>query len=182
MEFAVNIVNTVAFTQKALGGKLLLLLDAEGKAYNYPDSLTAKLRFSRALQLLTLCDIDRTAGVIKGMKVNPRSLTEKEAWRLSLQHTGEEIVALASDDQLDPEQYQGIEEINGNIAYKFVDPNLMALATFAAPNHLYLYLINRANGTILYSGHVYNVYGKDSVKLSFVENTITLTYLKKYVS
>ncbi len=179
LELTVQIKNVVALTSKSLGEKLLLLLDVAGQAHSYPVSSKA---FATALQRLTLCTIDREAGIVKGSRVSPKSLQENEVWRLSLREAGEEVLVHASDDQLDPDQYQGLEEIAGNIAYKYVDPNLMAMATFAEPNHLNIYVINRANGTILYTGHIYNVYGRESVKLSFVENTIVLTYLKKYVS
>ena len=182
MTIDAEIVKAIPITSKAvpLAGKLLLLLDKSGKTYVYPDNDFAKLTSGTAMQRLTVCHVDQTKGLITGYKVNPQALKSAEVWTINFEKTGEEIVAYASDDQLSPDQYQAIEENGGNILYKYVDPNLMAMATYSSPSHLNIYVINRANGNILYSGRVYSVYGKEGVKISFVENRIMVTYLKKY--
>jgi len=163
-----------------MGGKLLLLLDKNDKIHIYPDTISAKLTAGVAFQRLILSYIDESLGIVTGSRINPKTLKAVEVWRLNFDKTGEEIISYSADDQLGPDQYQGIEESNGKILYKFVDPNLMAITTFSAPNHLNVYIINRANGAILYTGHVYNVNSKEGVKISFVENTVMVTYLKKY--
>jgi outer membrane lipoprotein-sorting protein len=130
---------------------------------------------------LTITDVDKLSSTILGYKINPANMKVTDVWKLNFQNTGEELVTYASDDQLSSDEYQGYEENNGNIMYKYVDPNLMAVVTYAAPSHLNVYIVNRANGTIIYSGHIYNAYGKDNIKIYFSENTIIVTYLKKYV-
>ena len=161
--------------------KLLLLIDSFNQAYVYPDTVSNKLVMGRVLSKLVICNVDKESGIITGMRVNPQTLKGVEVWRLNFQQSEEQIVSYASDDQLSDDEYQGIEENDGNILYKYIDPNLLAVATFSAPNHLNVYIINRSNGTIIYSGHVYNAYGKDNVKISFTENRILVSYLKKYV-
>ena len=185
MKINSTIVKSIPITSKSvnpLESKLLLLIDSNNHAYVYPESDISKQQVSMILPKFTVCDVNKAFGTITGFKISSLNLKATEVWKLNFQNTGEEIVTWASDDQLSSDGYQGYEENNGNIIFKYVDPNLMAVATFAAPSHLNIYIINRSNGTIIYSGHVYNAYGKENIKISFTENTIVVTYLKKYVS
>ena len=160
--------------------KLFLLIDNSDKVYVYPDTSEAKLAIENIIKKLSLCHIGRSKTLITGYKINPKTMTAVESWRINFDKTGEEIIAYDSDDQLTPEEYQPLEENNGNILYKYIDSNLMAVATFSQSNDLNIYIIKRNTGSIIYVGHVYSINGKENVKISFSENTIMINYLKKY--
>lgn len=165
-----------------LQNKLILLIGANKQAYIYPNTSVALLQASVMFPKLTICNVDKYTGILTGYRVHAKTLKVAEVWKMDFSQTGEEIANYASADQLNKDEYQGMEENNGNIIYKYVNPNLMAVATFSGINHLNLYIINRSNGSIIYAGHVYNVDKKHEVKVVFQENTIVVTYLKKYVN
>ena len=184
LKLPTKIVKSIAIHSKALNpleAMMLLLISDNGDVYTYPNTAVTKVQMSLALQRLTLCDINQHSHALTGYRVLPHIHNLTEVWRLNLKEANEEIIAQASDDQLSKDEYQPFEENNGNILYKYVNPNLVAVVTFSSPSNLYIYIVSRTNGTVLYTGHVYNVYDKNNVRLVFSENTIIVSYLKKYV-
>lgn len=183
-----EIVKVIPITSKVISEEqFLLLLDKNDNVYVYPNTDKTKMAAKEAMNRLTHCHVMQSGNLLTGHRFSPEKLSAVEIWRLNFDETDEEIVAYASDDQLTPEDYQGIEENDGNIMYKYIDPNLMAIVTFStsndfnkASNALRIYVINRVNGAIVYSGHIYNVHSKEDIKVKFVENIIMVNYLKLY--
>ena len=158
----------------------MFLLDKSNNVYIYPNNENAIADAERIMEKMSLCHILKDKNIIIGNKFIPKKLTAIESWRINFGNAGEEIVGYASDDQLGLDQYQGIIENDGNIVYKFVDSNLMAVATYTAEKQLNIYVLNRINGAILYVGHVYNVQGIENLKIRLAENIIMVNYLKLY--
>lgn len=176
-----EVVSVIPITSKTLSNeRLLLLLDKYNNAFIYPNTNEAKAAAQNVIARLTFCHVGSSKDTLTGYRFASKNLNGVEVWRLNFKEAGEEVVGYASDDQLEPEEYQGTEENEGNITYKYVDPNLIAVATVSSPNHLNIYVINRVNGAIIHSSRVYNVNRRKEVKLIFVENVITVNYFKSY--
>jgi hypothetical protein len=176
-----EIIRVIPITSKAISNeRLLLLLDKYDNAFIYPNTEEAKVNALNVMTRLTFSRISESKNVLTGYKFSSKGLNGVEIWRINFQNTGEEIIAHASDDQLSPDEYQGIVENDGNITYKYVDPNLMAVATVSSPSNLNIYVINRVNGAILHISRVYNVDRKKAVKMIFAENIILVNYFKEY--
>ena len=81
-----------------------MLIDNSDKVYVYPDTSEAKLAIENIIKKLSLCHIGRSKTLITGYKINPKTMTAVESWRINFDKTGEEIIAYDSDDQLTPEE------------------------------------------------------------------------------
>ena len=176
-----EIIRVIPIASKIISNeRLLLLLDKYDNAFIYPNTEEAKINALNVMSRLTFSRISESKNILTGHKFSPKGLNGVEVWRTNFQNAGEEIIAHASDDQLNPDEYQGIVENDGNITYKYVNPNLMAIATISSPNRLNIYIIDRVNGAIIHISQVYNIDRKKQVKIIFVENIIMVNYFKEY--
>lgn len=159
--------------------KGLLIMSEEDEIYIYPESTKSVLK--EHLSTMFVYTADSNAGIIAGYSLSELKNTLKAAqtWQVNLQQS--EIVALSVRPSIEKVHSQGRVLLDRSVLYKYVNPNLVALATLTYDavhkNVLSVYLIDGVSGLVVYS--VSHKKSKGPVYLVHSENWVIYSYFNE---
>lgn len=156
--------------------KALLILSKDEKVYIYPNSAREILKDH--INSLYMYTIDTQSSILKGYSFNGESADVKpyDTWKLSLGQG--KIVAVSVRPSIERVHSQGRVLADRSVLYKYVNPNLIALATLnedSLHKHvLSVYLIDGITGLIIHSANHKRANGP--VHLVHSENWVVYSY------
>lgn len=158
---------------------LYALLLADGSVRLVPDDVPAAAARSPAVPLYTHV-VDVASGSVEGFRVETpaEGPVARRRWKLQLTAPGETLVAMTHAHSQDPVASAG--EILGDksVMYKYLNPNLLAVATLSAPvkkaSRLSVQIVDTVRGAVLQ--HVTHDGVTGPVHLATAENWLLYSF------
>ncbi|KAJ3067945.1 DUF1620 super [Podochytrium sp. JEL0797] len=180
---AVDRVVLVPAREEGDGMNVYVVMDSENQIRLYPDTVESVNAFESVIDTFYYYRVVVGDTLVQGFMVekNGDQYLGKSLWTLTLP-PGELIASFAAKDRHEPISSLGRVLGNRSVLYKYLNPNLLALATIRATHAtstLYVYLLDTVTGSILHRG-VYagagNAAGLESVYLCLVDNSLLVSY------
>ncbi|XP_044739734.1 ER membrane protein complex subunit 1 isoform X2 [Chrysoperla carnea] len=157
----------------------ILLLDENNNVHITPESAIPVVR--KMLKQIYLFSADYSTGLVSGYSVAFNSLNELKAtqtWRLKLSGRGQQIIDVVVKNPLERVHSQGRVLADRSVLFKYINPNLVAIATQAMdPVHrqiLSIYLIDVVSGSVIFS--VTHKRARGPIHIVHSENWLTYCY------
>ncbi|KAJ3024406.1 UNVERIFIED_CONTAM: hypothetical protein HDU68_008195 [Siphonaria sp. JEL0065] len=160
------------------------VIDAQNQISLYPNTKESVAAFDASLSSFYYYRVKNGETSVKGYIVEKKGTKYigKAIWSIDLPE-GEVVADFAAKDRTEPISSLGRVLGNRSVLYKYLNPNLLALATLRetkATSNVYLYLVDTVTGSILhhsaYAGAGNAGPGLDSIFLLQVDNSILLSY------
>ncbi|KAG7213130.1 hypothetical protein KM043_002446 [Ampulex compressa] len=134
----------------------ILILDARDKVHVYPESATpAVAALGKSIYLFTA---DQTTGILSGFSLSystTQELIAHKVWELLLSPKNQKISQVVSKNPIEHVHSQGRVLSDRSVLYKYINPNLIAIATEGVghthKNTLNLYLLDVVSGAMIFS-------------------------------
>ncbi|KAJ8672798.1 hypothetical protein QAD02_004058 [Eretmocerus hayati] len=134
----------------------IVILDEHEQAHVYPESASALVTsLGRNTYIFT---VDKTTGQLAGYSLafsTQQNLVTNKVWELYLSPKTQQITHVVSKSPLERVHSQGRVLSDRSVLYKYINPNLVAIATQgtsgAHKNTLTLYLLDVVSGTMVFS-------------------------------
>lgn len=163
------------------GAAILTLLDSNDVLHVYPDSAAAAAAIVAYTKPIFLYTIDEVNGALRGYKVataGTDSVMAKEMWAVNFDPEIETIAAVATKHPKAKVNSVGETLGDRNVIYKYLNPNILALATTTPYNrgstNMTIYLIDTVKGSTLAKVYQTGVFG--AVHLTQSANWIVYHY------
>nr|XP_022904767.1 ER membrane protein complex subunit 1 [Onthophagus taurus] len=161
--------------------KGLLILSDEDKPYLYPENMQ-QILYQTHLSSTYMYTINSITGILNGFNFvhsTKMNLKATPTWKLTFKPS--EIVAVSVRPAIERVHSQGRVLADRSVLYKYVNPNLIALATLTEdPIHkhvLSVYLIDGVTGLIIYS--INHKRAKEPIHLVHSENWVVYSYFNE---
>ncbi|KAJ3048234.1 DUF1620 super, partial [Rhizoclosmatium hyalinum] len=161
------------------------IVDTDERVVLYPNSPEARDLFDLQLSTFYYYRIKKGDTAVRGFMVEKLPGGEykgTQLWSVDLP-AGEVVADYVQKDRTEPISSLGRVLGNRSVLYKYLNPNLLALATLRetkSTSNVYLYLIDTVTGSILhrasYLGAGHAAKGLDSIYLIQVDNSVILSY------
>ncbi|EDO46898.1 predicted protein [Nematostella vectensis] len=145
--------------------KILLLLDSEKNVHVFPDTKDARSTITKEENSIFFYLVDRETGSVTGhmlRKAESGKLGTQEMWRVQIPTSQQKITVVASKNPLEHVHSQGKVLGDRRVLYKYLNPNLIAIATEAVTDgkpSTSVYLIDAVTGMIIYTNRHKNAKG-----------------------
>lgn len=159
--------------------KGVLLMADNDEVYAYPESALRVLREHQSN--LYMYTVDNNNQKLQGyaLKLYDKSVKATKTWEMHLDVA--KIIALSVKPSVEKVHSQGRVLSDRSVLYKYVNPNLLAIATLSPDplhkNVLSIYLIDGITGLVIYS--VNHKRAKGPIKLVHSENWIVYSYMNE---
>lgn len=137
------------------GAVILSILDTEGGLHIFPATATAQAALEQHTQPLYMFTIDEVAGRVQGYKtvVADGAASARPMWNVQFNPEVESIAAVASKHAKAKVNSVGETLGDRSVIYKYLNPNMLALATMSpyarGSANLTIYLIDTIKGAII---------------------------------
>ena len=162
------------------GALILSILDTEGGLHIFPETATAHAALEQHTQPMYMFTIDEVAGRLQGYKtvVADGAATARPMWHMQFNAEVESIAAVASRHAKAKVNSVGETLGDRSVIYKYLNPNMLALATISpyarGSANMTIYLIDTIKGAIITRATHTGVFG--AVHLTQSANWVVYHY------
>jgi hypothetical protein len=133
--------------------QVLLLIDSELEAHLIPHSTAALEAVTSWKQSVFIHTINCSSGSVKGYSLQAdefgRTVKLVEVWTVKMP-AEESIVSYAARPPHEHVHAQALVQVDRSVLYKYLNPNLIAIATDTGQGGVSIYLIDSVTGSIFY--------------------------------